>query len=199
MSTPVHKCQAVLIMSLMNLLILFSINNVWVIDAIPRTSIPLLSYNDTNYGISIKYPSNWQIDSNYTSKERLVPIAEFGPPPAEHHDVFATILMRNISTYSHMQLNEYVNLYMEVMKDADGFQVVQSPKAIMIDGKQAIATVYIEPEPNSSDGTSRGKVMSVFIMKDEIVYFLIFHASPSNYALYEPTFVTMFKSFRITE
>lgn len=182
----------------MSLLILFSINNVLAADVVSR-GIPFLSYDDTNYGISIKYPSNWQVDSNYTGKERLVPIAEFGPPPAQHPDVFATILIRNISTYSHMLLSEYVNLYMQAMRDADGFQVVQSPREIMIDGKQAITTLYTEPETNSADGSPVEKIMSVFIMKGKVVYFLIFHASPSNYAAYEPTFVMMFKSFRITE
>jgi hypothetical protein len=142
------------------------------------------NYQNPTLGVSIQYPSDWELQEESNDKLRFIKQEGF---------VTADLNVEN-QDESETTLTEYANTRVnELQAQRSGFQLI-SNEPTTISNKPAQKVVYtFERE---EDGKTN-KVMRIWSTNEDKLYTLAYIAESSQYDRYLPTFQRMVDSFRI--
>ena len=142
------------------------------------------NYQNPTLGVSIQYPSDWELQEESNDKLRFIKQEGF---------VTADLNVEN-QDESETTLAEYANTRVnELQAQRPGFQLI-SNEPTTISNKPAQKVVYtFERE---EDGKTN-KVMRIWSTNEDKLYTLAYIAESSQYDRYLPTFQRMVDSFRI--
>jgi hypothetical protein len=155
-----------------------------------------LSYNNSEYGIRMNYPSDWSYqDVQPPTNTAVIPIVNMFPPISEDPNAvtFLEIGIENLE--NPFSINEYsrsvINGYRESRLN---FNLVSSNTDSTLSGLPAYEIVFTD----SANGTER-KFMEVGAIDSSTnrVYYLFFNTEESRYDLFVPTLESMIESFRL--
>jgi hypothetical protein len=147
----------------------------------PQTFLP---YNNPNLGVSIQYPSDWQIQEESIDKLRFIKQEGFVTADLNVEDMDRS--QSTLSEYANTRINE-------LRTQRPEFQLI-SNEPITISNKPAQKVVYtFERE---EDGKTN-KVMRIWSANEDKLYTLAYIAESGQYDRYLPMFQRMVDSFRI--
>jgi hypothetical protein len=144
------------------------------------------NYQNPTLGVSIQYPSDWELQEESNDKLRFIKQEGF---------VTADLNVENLDE-SETTLSEYANTRVnELRAQRPGFQLI-SNEPTTISNKPAQKVVYtFERE---EDGKTN-KVMRIWSTNEDKLYTLAYIAESSQYDRYLPTFQKMVDSFRLSD
>jgi hypothetical protein len=167
-------------------------------------------YKNTLYNFDMQYPSNWQKIEFTQGIELggLTTVVNFLSPSEGIADKFreyfivkvddlrseqgfamsSSPLFSKLNEYVNHQINDYKGLY-------QGFQIMQSDNASKFNNNSlSYKIVY------TYDDTIAGKIkiMELYLLKNNKIYLLSFHAEASNYSKYLPTIQKIVDSVHIS-
>jgi hypothetical protein len=142
------------------------------------------NYQNPTLGVSIQYPSDWELQEESNDKLRFIKQEGF---------VTADLNVENLDE-SETTLSEYANTRVnELQAQRPEFQLI-SNEPITISNKPAQKVVYtFERE---EDGETN-KVMRIWSTNEDKLYTLAYIAESGQYDRYLPSFQRMVDSFRI--
>ena len=179
-------------------------------------------YKNAQYSFDIQYPSNWQKIEFTQGIERggRNTVVNFLSPSEGIADKFREYLivevddlgpeqgfaMSSPSSSSSSLLTEYVNHQISNYKKLyQGFQLTESPTSSLLN--KTDNNSYSSPNDYSPSYkivytyedsiAGKIKIMELYFLKNNKIYFLSFHSEASNYSKYLPTIQKMVDSFHI--
>ncbi|HEY6165723.1 MAG TPA: PsbP-related protein [Nitrososphaeraceae archaeon] len=153
------------------------------------TPLSFTTYSNSDFGISIQYPSNWQVNQNMTSGT-----IEFAAP---RHFFLESVPAARLAIVGqpfnlHSAVDVVNNRISNWQTTLQGFHIVQRDN-ITLSGNPAQKIVYTFTDPI----TGPTKSVSVFAIKNRIVYHFGLGVSPQSYSSYLPIINKMIDSFEI--
>jgi hypothetical protein len=178
-------------------------------------------YKNAQYSFDIQYPSNWQKIEFTQGIERggRNTVVNFLSPSAGIADKFREYLIVEVDDLQPEQgfamsspssssplLTEYVNHQISNYKKLyQGFQLTESPTSSFLN--KTDKNSYSNPNDSSlsykivytyNDAIAgKIKIMELYFLKNNKIYFLSFHSEASNYSKYLPTIQKIVDSFHI--
>lgn len=155
-----------------------------------RLTSNFVTYDNSNLGIKIQYPSDWQVepDPELNTTAFLVP----GSPIKYAEKLDITIL----DAKPGKSLTDIANDLIQFNKQNDGsYQVIES-SPIIVNGNSAYKIVHSFNEPTKFGEV---KAMLIEIIKGNKQYELLYTAEPEKYDMLLPTIQKMIDSFQITK
>jgi hypothetical protein len=177
-------------------------------------------YKNAQYSFDIQYPSNWQKIEFTQGIERggRNTVVNFLSPSEGTADKFREYLIVEVGDLRPEQgfamsppsssslLTEYVNHQISNYKKLyQGFQLTESPTSSLLN--KTDKNSYSSPNDYSPsykivytyDDSIAGKIkiMELFFLKNNKIYFLSFHSEASSYSKYLPTIQKIVDSFHI--
>jgi eukaryotic-like serine/threonine-protein kinase len=195
----------------------YSQTEIWSISSRNYNTFSL--YKNTPYNFDMQYPSNWQKIEFTQGIERggRTTVVNFLSPSEGTADKFREYFIVKVddlrseqgfatsSPPSFSKLSEYVNHQISDYKGLyQGFQLTQSPTSSLlnktdnasksINNSLSYKTVY------TYDDTIAGKIqiMELYLLKNNKIYLLSFHAEASNYSKYLPAIQKIVDSVHIS-
>jgi hypothetical protein len=157
-----------------------------------NTNNSLSSYQNSTYGITIKYPHNWSIIGSAGIQDTDVDIVTLLSPNQDdnaivevHQDKIGNDT-KDIGTY----LSSTSSLYKNSLKD---FKVIESNTNSVLAGNKAYKLVYTY---TTGDGF-RMKDMEIGTMINNKVYYIIYDGRESVFDTYTPIVQSMIDTFKI--
>jgi hypothetical protein len=157
-----------------------------------NTNNSLSIYQNSTYGISIKYPHNWSIIGSAGIQDTDVDIVTLLSPNQDdnaivevHQDKIGNDT-KDIGTY----LSSTSSLYKNSLKD---FKVIESNTNSVLAGNKAYKLVYTY---TTGDGF-RMKDMEIGTMINNKVYYIIYDGRESVFDTYTPIVQSMIDTFKI--
>jgi eukaryotic-like serine/threonine-protein kinase len=148
-----------------------------------------LNYENSSYGIKIKYPESWarQDVANPVTGELVI----FLSPKQSDSDKFQEKLTISTETLS-STLDESKNLFIKEIKNSlSGANIVDTSE-ITLANKRANKLVF-----TGSNGENRLKNLQVWTLKGDQAYVITYTATIDDYDKFVQTAETMIKSFEI--
>jgi eukaryotic-like serine/threonine-protein kinase len=148
----------------------------------------LLTYENPNYDIKMRYPSSWVKDLNVSSPD----VVTFYPSAVNSNARF-TVTVDNISY--EMSVAQYASDSNDaIRKRTQDFRLVESSTNNTLAGLPAFKSVYTYTGYNNS--TVQG--MKIGAIKGDRVYIFTYEAGPTEYYTYLPMIRNMIYSSQIT-
>jgi eukaryotic-like serine/threonine-protein kinase len=149
----------------------------------------LLTYQNPNYGITLKYPAQWEIKQDPILGE----VARFVSPKENPSDQFQESLSITVEPLEtpNMSLEKYTeatvnSISKELTKD------IISPISIKLENQEAKQVIYTQKE-----GDIKIKTLQIWTIKNNRVYVITFKAEFTKYSEFEKTAKTMIESLKI--
>lgn len=149
----------------------------------------LLTYQNPNYGITLKYPARWEIKQDPILGE----IARFVSPKENPSDPFQESLSITVEPLEtpNMSLEKYTeatvnSISKELTKD------IISPISIKLENQEAKQVIYTQKE-----GEIKIKTLQIWTIKNNRVYVITFKTEFTKYAEFEKTAKSMIESLKI--
>lgn len=159
----------------------------------------MLAYENSTYGIRMKYPSNWHkaenLSSGHDNNSMLVDVVRFSSPSKNFSDTFSQSLdlkIDNISDIQPMTLAKYANNSIEDLRK--DFKIIELDRDARLSDNPAYKLVYTGVE----EGVNL-QAMLILTIKGDKAYILSYNAEPTKFAYYLPTLKKMINSFQITK
>ena len=158
-----------------------------------NTNSGFLTYENSTYGISIKYPHNWSIIGSAGIEDTDVDIVTFLSPNQTDNaivDVHQDKLgngNKDLAAY----LNSAISLYKNDLHD---FKVIESNTNSLLAGSNAYKLIYAY---TTGDGFKM-KDMEIGTKVGDKVYYIIYDGKESLFDNYMPIVKTMIDSFKAT-
>ena len=157
-----------------------------------ESSVDLLTYQNSTFGIKIDYPKNWELEEYVDS-----PPAFFSPESKDYVSVSV-----DIEDYSNKQidnidkvLQDSIEYYTEDPESYPEFNLLSSTTNKTLDG---FPSYMFEAEyQDSEDGKTM--ILETGTLEDDIIYYIEYSASPTQYDHYLPIIQTMVKSLEISK
>ena len=165
-------------------------------ENIVRKTSEFVTYTNPMYGFRIQYPANWEkIDFGQAIEEddRHI-VVTFLSPPENTLDRFREYLVIQVGKIMiNRSLEHYVDKQINSLRHSlPNFEIVES-NATAIADNLAHTIVYM-----FKVGEDEYKVMEVWIIKDNKLYYVKYSTELENSGNYESTVRKMIDSFRIT-
>jgi hypothetical protein len=158
----------------------------------PPETANFLTYENSNLGIKIQYPSNWTKIENITNG-----FVQFFSPKKSFMDPYTESLSIFLSNSQDMSLDQYVGYNIDSIKNrVPEFKITESSSTILA-GNQAQKIVYtgkLTP-PSQLDVT----VMLILAVKDNIGYIVNYSSDPEEYFDYLTIIQKMIDSLEISQ
>ena len=158
---------------------------------IPRNN-SLESYNNTVYGISIKYPPTWK---KAVTPDRITGnLVQFISPKEGNADTYSENLNLIVqdSPETHKELEQFTKYYLdEVKQSTSNIKIIEEGKRKLAN-RPAYQVIYTFEE----DGMNI-KRLQVWMVKNNQAYIITYTADVAKYAEYFPTAQTMINSLEI--
>ena len=160
---------------------------------VTNTNNSLSTYENSTYGITIKYPHNWSIIGSAGIEDTDVDIVTFLSPNQTDNaivDVHQDKLgngNRDIAGY----LSSAILLYKNDLHD---FKVIESNTNSLLAGNKAYKLIYAY---TTGDGFKM-KDMEIGTIIGDRVYYIIYDGKESLFDNYMPILKTMIDSFKVT-
>ncbi len=157
----------------------------------PPETANFLTYENSNLGIKIQYPSNWTKIENITNG-----FVQFFSPKKGFMDPYTESLSIFLSNSQNMSLDQYVGYNIDSIKRVPEFKIIESSSTILA-GNQAQKIVYtgkLTP-PSQLDVT----VMLIVAVKDNIGYIVNYSSDPEGYIDHLPIIQKMIDSLEISQ
>lgn len=155
-----------------------------------------LTYEDKDLGFTIKYPSDWNIDSG---ENQLYTIASFDSP-----DNKASVDIRIIPQGSYKSLKDYGN---KAFKQSDRLTLFEYYRnsTTLLGGQPAFKAVYLTTNTPSifesaigyKSSTSKALFTTTLVDEKNSFYTVVYFAPPSIFSEYRPIVEKMIDSFQI--
>jgi plastocyanin len=157
-----------------------------------------LRYDNTSYGISIQYPSDWTFGHyDFDPYDTFVFVVTFEAPFENSSDQYAEKVDVAIDmTGQPGNLHEYLDYVIDSYKGKSDFHVYESHTNITLGGHPAYTVVF-----RSLDNMTfvKHRTLEVGTIIGDIVYYLTYDAEQSKYDDYLPTVQKMIESFKVTD
>lgn len=180
-------CKGLVAFSLISLLSFSSVVYTLPRSAEAQSTEDFETWTNTQYGIIIQYPANWEVD-----EEPNVGIVAFGP---SSESISVEIFVDN--QYPGTTLDEYQETLIKVYKTflLEDLEVVEIGKTTLsgLPAKSVTFTGKIKQQDVSIDV----KMTQVFTIKDDIAYRIQYGSAQSQYPVYLSTATKMIDSFKI--
>ena len=166
-------------------------------ENISRKTSEFVTYTNPMYGFRIQYPANWEkIDFGQAIEEddRHI-VVTFLSPPENTLDRFREYLVIQVGKIMiNRSLEHYVDKQINSLRHSlPNFEIVESNATAIADNNLAHTIVYM-----FKVGEDEYKVMEVWIIKDNKLYYVKYSTELENSGNYESTVREMIDSFRIT-
>jgi hypothetical protein len=159
------------------------------------SSMAFKQYNNTLYGVSIRYPSNWRVEEgdNFLFRNTITNVATFIPPNGvtgsrDYHTYVAISIeptnMTSLTKYSGFVNNQNARL--------PSFASTGSSTSAFLAGKPAYLTVYSDQEPGFPV-----KTLEMGTLLGHKVYLVSYTTNPQTFSIYLPAVLQMIKSLSI--
>jgi eukaryotic-like serine/threonine-protein kinase len=156
-----------------------------------------LTYENSNYGIQIQYPSNWykeNVNSGSYNNSRLVDLVKFSPSSRNTSDNIESLDIKvdNISDIQPITLAKYANNSIQDLRR--DFKIIELDKNASLSENPAYKLIY--------SGVEEGinlKAILILTIKGDRAYIINYNAEPTKFFYYLPTLQRMIDSFHITE
>jgi len=150
-----------------------------------QTQQQFQNYQNPTIGVSIQYPSDWELQEESNDKLRFV-----------KQEGFVTADLNVEDLESDATLSEYANTRVNELREQRlGFQLI-SDEPITISNKPGQKVVYTFERDEDEDGKTN-KVMRIWSVNEGKLYTLAYIAESSQYDRYLPAFQKMVDSFSI--
>jgi eukaryotic-like serine/threonine-protein kinase len=155
-----------------------------------------LTYENSNYGIQIQYPSNWykeNVNSGSYNNSRLVDLVKFSPSSRNTSDNIESLDIKvdNISDIQPITLAKYANNSIQDLRR--DFKIIELDKNASLSENPAYKLIY--------SGVEEGinlKAILILTIKGDRAYIINYNAEPTKFFYYLPTLQRMIDSFHIT-
>jgi hypothetical protein len=160
---------------------------------VTNTNNSLLTYENSTYGITIKYPHNWSIIGSAGIEDTDVDIVTFLSPNQTDNAIVDVHQdkpgngNRDIADY----LSSTISLYKNDLHD---FKVIESNTNSLLAGNKAYKLIYAY---TTGDGFKM-KDMEIGTIIGDRVYYIIYDGKESLFDNYMPIMKTMIDSFKVT-
>jgi eukaryotic-like serine/threonine-protein kinase len=151
------------------------------------------TYQNSTYGITIKYPTVWKINDSGGIDDTDVDIVTFLSPDQNNNaslDVHQDKL-DNASSDIGSYLRFTTSSYKDELKN---FKVIESDTNSSLAGNAAYKLIYTY---TNDDGTTMKDLETGTVMGNNKVYYLVYDNLESDYQKYLPTVQSMIKSLQI--
>jgi eukaryotic-like serine/threonine-protein kinase len=154
----------------------------------PKTEFT--SYENNDYGISIQYPKDWQVQN--ISNPITGDVVEFLSPKENNSDKFQERVVINVEKKASFTLNEYTNLAKEdIFKNNTNVKITEESEEILA-GNKSYRVVYTGINENL-----RIKNMDIWSLNNFQAYYVSYNAEKDKYDKYLPVVNDMVKSLQI--
>lgn len=155
-------------------------------ESTKKTPSDFLTYENSDYGVKIKYPSNWQ----QTETEDVI-VSFLSPKADASADIQENLgLIMNDLAGQGLTLQKYNEIAIEQLKQTfPDIKIIESGSTVL-SNNPAHKVVFT---------ASNLKFMQVWTIKYDLAYIWSFVATESSYADYLGTIQTMLDSFEITK
>jgi hypothetical protein len=166
-------------------------------DTSDATADSFLSYNNSEYGIRVNYPSGWSYQEVQTPTDAtIIPILRMFPPISDDPNAVSFLEIGIEELQSPFSIDEYsrsiINGYRESRQN---FDLVSSNTDNTLSGLPAYEIVFTD----SANGTDR-QLMEIGALDsvNSRVYYLLFNTEESRYDLFVPALERMIDSFQLS-
>jgi PsbP-like protein len=154
----------------------------------PKTEFT--SYENTESGISIQYPKDWQVRN--ISNPITGDIVEFISPKENNSDKFQERVAISVETKANFTLKEYTNLAkQDILKKTKNAQFTEESEEALA-GNRSYKVVY-----TGSNEDLRIKNMDIWSLNNFQAYYVSYNAEKDKYDKYLPIVNDMVKSLQI--
>ena len=151
------------------------------------------SYANTNCGLSIQYPSNWNFEERTHDDGSVINwIVELQPNNEDGYNNVVSIELNDISSLSDKSFEAIKDFEEESLSDISEIVKMETSEPTQISGYPAQKIVQ-------SELVSGDKKMEVFTVAFDREYKITYDATSSYYSRYLPIFEEMIKTFKITQ
>jgi DNA-binding beta-propeller fold protein YncE len=158
-------------------------------------------YENSTYGISIQYPSNWFVEElDLYSNDRVIPIVTFYSPLETHIDQYQESLSINLDNISYQaDLEEYLQEALDIYRNNTNFRVLESNTISNLAGMPAYSLIYSWTTQNPPGQHNYNlKTMEIAaITENNRGYYIDYYAEEDKYDDYLPTIQKMIDSLVI--
>jgi signal peptidase I len=188
-----------------------------IIAAIPSplladaSEIPLVKYNNSDYGIELSYPENWSIqDDAFAIVSFLGPPSNLTGSPEVMFNVVGNTHPQGRPNYEDFSIEQFkayvtqlINFSMPHLSDSYGdfeFQILDAVKTTTDKGYPAFKLQYMinGMDPSDSSIVYQFKRLQIWIPQANNLYGLQYDAEPSKFSAFLPIIQKMINSFEIT-
>ena len=163
-------------------------NMVYALDA--NTS--LSTYENSTYGITIKYPHDWAIIGSAGIEDTDVDIVTF-LSPNQNDNAIVDVHQDKLGNSS-INMGSYLSSIISIYKtDLHDFKVIESNTNSLLAGSKAYKLIYTY---TTGDGFKMKDVEIGTILGDK-VYYIIYDGKESLFDKYMPIVQTMIDSFKV--
>jgi hypothetical protein len=157
-----------------------------------ESSVDLLTYQNSTFGIKIDYPKNWELEEYLDS-----PPAFFSPESKDYVKVSVDIQDYSNTKIDNIDkvLQDSMDTYTEDPESYPEFNLLSSTTNKSLGGLPAY---MFEAEYEDSE-VGKIMILETGILEDDINYYIEYVASPTQYDYYLPIVQTMVKSFEISK
>ncbi|WP_223280172.1 serine/threonine-protein kinase [Nostoc sp. PA-18-2419] len=162
--------------------------SLWLLQLQTHTQF-FLTYQDSSYGIKIKYPESWKIQENLNSITQELVI--FILPKTSDENNYQELLTVSVEKF-YGTLKESQDLFSNEIKDTLSDATIINTSETTLAKKQANQLIFI-----SKDGKKNLKNLQVWTLKDNQAYVITYSAGIEDYERLLPTIEKMIESFEI--
>ncbi|BAY27995.1 serine/threonine protein kinase [Calothrix sp. NIES-2100] len=170
---------------------------IWLSSQLINLKPTLATYEEPNFGIAIKYPSdNWEaIKRNDDFGGDVIQIVRKNQQAVKYCILAVTINVNDLSPQL-LSLEEYKNLAIQKIKKNNPNQQIidKTTPSTTLSKYNAYQLTYTRQE-----GECKLQATEIGTVRNGKAYFITYMAESSKYAQYLPTAETMIQSFKITE
>jgi len=153
----------------------------------------LSTYENSTYGITIKYPHDWAIIGSAGVEDADIDIVTF-LSPNQNDNAIVDVHQDKLGNGS-MNMGSYLSSIISIYRtDLHDFKVIESNTNSLMVGKNAYKLIYTY---TTGDGF-RMKDMEIGTMIGDKVYYIIYDGKESLFDKYIPIVQTMIDSFKVT-
>ncbi|MDQ6862546.1 MAG: hypothetical protein M3044_01860 [Thermoproteota archaeon] len=158
------------------------------------STMNLLTYANSTFGIKLQYPSSWDKEENGTRQDRETDVVTFSPP-AINSNASLDISIDDISDEKGIALTKYVTDGINYLKQSlKSFKLIGLTTNNILSGLPAYKSIYTYVGENTIF-----KDMEIGAIKGNKVYILTYEAGINEYNDYVPIIQKMIDSFGITK
>ncbi|MEH2323751.1 MAG: PsbP-related protein [Nostoc sp.] len=147
-------------------------------------------YESTDYGISIQYPKNWEVQNIFNPITGDV--VQFISPKENNSDNFQERVTIRVEKKANFTLKAYTDLAKkDILKNTKNAKIIEQSESNLVDNK-GYRLVY-----TGLDESLRLKNMDVWSLKNFQAYYISYNAEQDKYDKYLPIVNSMVKSLQI--